>query len=57
VICGPSPERPTFLGPRQAANRLEFQGPPLVEADYRRALRAALVEAADAFFFRSKSGS
>jgi hypothetical protein len=57
VICGPSPERPTFLGPRHAANRLEFQGAPLVEADYRRALRAALVEAADAFFFRSKSGS
>jgi hypothetical protein len=57
VVCGPSPERPTLLGPRQAANRLELQGAPLVEADYRRSLRAAPVEAADAFFFRSKPGS
>lgn len=57
VVGGPSPEGPTLLGPGRAADGLELQRSPLVEADYRRALRAALVEAADAFFFRSKSGS
>jgi hypothetical protein len=57
VVCGPLPKGLTLLGPRQTAYGLEFQRAPLVEADYRRALRAALVEAADSFFLRSKSGS
>jgi hypothetical protein len=57
VVCGPSPQGPSLLSPRQAAYRLELQGSPLVEADYRRALRAVPVEPADSFFFRSKFGS
>jgi hypothetical protein len=57
AVGGSAPQRPSLLGPRQATNRLELQGAPFVEADYRRALRAAPVEAADSFFFRSKSGS
>jgi hypothetical protein len=57
AIGGPAPERLALFGPGQATDGPEFEGAPLVEADYRRALRAMSVEAADAFFFRSKSGS
>jgi len=57
VVGGSSAQGLTLLGPRQAADGLEFQRAPLVEANYRRALRAVLVEAANAFFFRSKAGS
>jgi hypothetical protein len=57
AVGSPSPQGSSLLGPGQATYGLELQGTPLVEADYRRALRAALVEPADSFFFRSKSGS
>jgi hypothetical protein len=57
AVGGPAPEGLALLGPGQATDRLELEGAPLVETDYRRALRAAFVEGADAFFFRSKSGS
>jgi hypothetical protein len=46
-----------LLRPGHAADRLELQGTPFVEADYRRAFRAAPIESADSFFFRSNSGS
>ena len=53
----PQPRRLAGAGPGHASDRPEFQEPPLVEAHYRRARRAAPVEASDAFFFRSKAGS
>src|SRR5262249_10778813 len=43
--------------PGRPAGGLELPGPPFVEADYRRARRAAGVEPADDFFFRSNAGS
>ena len=51
------PLRPPAAGPSDAADRADFQRAPFVEADYGRARRALPIEAADAFFFRSKSGS
>src|SRR5215470_3520092 len=51
------PSRPPAAGPSDAADRANFQRAPFVEADYGRARRALPIEAADAFFFRSKSGS
>lgn len=57
AVGGPAPQRLALLGPGDATDRLELERAPLVEADYRRAFRAVPVEAADAFFFRSKSGS
>jgi len=50
--------RGSALGsPGHATHRPEFERPPLVEADYRRARRPPMVELADAFFFLSKWGS
>lgn len=48
-ICGSAPEGFACLGPCRPAHGLEFQGAPFVETHYRRALRAAPVEGADAF--------
>jgi hypothetical protein len=43
--------------PSDAAQWLEFQRPPFVEADYGAVGRAAPIKRPDAFFLRSKSGS
>src|SRR6266545_1894063 len=43
--------------PGDPAQRLELQGPPLVEADHCRPRRTRPVEVPDAFFFRSNAGS
>ena len=44
-------------GPGGAPERFEFERPPFVEADHRRARRALPVELPDAFFLRSNAGS
>ena len=57
LIRRPDALRPPPPSPGDASQRLEFQRPPFVEADYRRARRARTVELPDVFFFRSKAGS
>src|SRR5262249_9628217 len=55
---GRSPAQwPLPMRPGDSTDRLELQGPPFVEANYRRERRTLAVELSDAFFFRSKSGS
>ena len=57
MVGGSHANGPATLRPRHAAHRTHFQGPPLVEADYRSTRRAGAVESADEFFLRSKCGS
>src|SRR5262245_1578154 len=56
-IGGPHAQRPPAPAPGDPAQRPQFQGPPLVEANHRRPRRTRLVELADTFFFRSNAGS
>src|SRR5262245_48981021 len=57
MVGRPHPLRAPAPGPRPAPKGPEFQGAPLVEADYRRPRRARPVKLPDAFFFRSNAGS
>jgi hypothetical protein len=51
MIRGADPFRPASPGPRQAANRSDFERPPFIKTDYGRARRTPPVERADAVFF------
>jgi hypothetical protein len=53
MIRGAHAGRPALPGPRDPAQGLELERPPLVEAHYGRARRTRPVEPPDAFFFRS----
>ena len=57
VIGGAAPQGHHLACPGHASYRTQLQRTPLVEANYRRAFRAAPIELPDAFFLRSKSGS
>ena len=56
-ISGAHAGGPAARRPGDSPDGAQFEGAPLVEADYCRPPRALPIEPADAFFFRSKAGS